>query len=179
MQTHHVNVTLNENHVVTFAFPGEIEPEQKTAFREDGGVFRVEIFRFPVPDDSPGKTGHISPYIDHGEDETVAEGGVKAPSAAGADQVRFRHFTVGKAFFTERCEKGIEAVRRVAETERGGGFAGNPAGAYVFPSTGSAGGIQLLIKIPRSCLVDFVETGAMTGLSVILLLRNRNTGTFG
>ena len=179
MQTHHVNVTLYENHVVAFAFPGEIEPEQKTAFREDGSVFRVEIFRFPVPDDSPGKTGHISPYINHGEDETVAEGGVEATSAAGADQIRFRHFTVGEAFFTERCEKSIEAVRRIAETERGGGFAGNPAGAHIFPGSGTAGSIQLFIKIPCSCLVDFIETGAMTGLSIILLFRNRNTGTFG
>ena len=106
MERNHIHISLNKNQIAQFALLCKIQAKQIFAFIKNKRLRCVEIFRGGIIQNATAKANHISPHIDNGEHESIAESIIN-PAILLAYQIGIDQFLLSVALALHSIHQGM------------------------------------------------------------------------
>jgi len=177
MERDDVHVTFYDHETADFAHGQCLEQAvQLAALVKHLGLRRIQIFRLPLVDDTAAETDDPAATIVNREHDAIAKAVVEATAVTLDHEACALEAFVADAVGGQRFVQIAPTLRREADPEPFGDFAGDPAAPEIRNRAFSVGrAAQLLLEMRARAFEHVVELACSRGLVTARLARDLDT----
>ena len=180
MQSDNIQVAFAKDDVGALALFGKIQTVQNPTLAVNRSLRRVHVLWFRLVQHTAAKGHHVTPCVNDGKHQSIAEFVVQTAIAVLDDQTGIQKFLLGITLAGHCIEQGIPGIQRGTEAEfHSGGFADLTAIQVVLNGPAFRLLQQLIIKAGSIPVEIQKALSAAAGLAVAVFFRNFQSGPFG